>query len=231
MSEDLTYCVRGCTRTNANQEREPKFADVGLLCHSCLNRLEKWLTEIPERFALLPEFLTPTTDLESNPEAANPKRTNSPAPLRVAALDLLDDRLGRRWQATEPTQDRRGAIGTLLAIANEIRTSRGSARLTNSHVLTEADYIRHALDLLAHSPGIAEIHDELRILHRELGDAVGIYPPKPVGTCQIPDDNDAPCGGPLLPNAGGVSCPRCDNHWDHNTLRFLGRTLEEAETA
>lgn len=229
MSIDRTGCINGCTRKNASGNREASAAKHGHLCGGCFDRLNTWLAEIPERFALVPEFLTQGTKLEDNPGSSSVKRTVAAAPLRVAALDLLDTRKGRKWQGTEPTDDRRGAIGTLLAIANELRGLRGSPIKNDSHVLGEADYIRHSLDLLVQQESIFDTYKEIRTLHRELGDAVGVFPPRPVATCKVVDPNsDDPheCGGPLYPTkAGGIHCARCGETWDTVDLRRLGLML------
>jgi hypothetical protein len=222
------HCVRGCTRANTDGHIEPVPARRGQLCNACYNRLETWLREIPERYALLPEYLHPTADLDRNPEATTTKRTSPPVPIRLAALDLMDHRRGRKWQGTEPATDRRGALGTLLAIANEIRDGRNIGARTgeNAHVLGEADMIRANLDWLTEHDMVADAYREIHTLHRQLGDAIGEYPPRPVGTCKvIPDGETEPCGGPLLPNHAGVICPRCHSTWDHDRLRLLGLTL------
>lgn len=222
------HCINGCTRINADKVREPVPAWHGYLCRSCVDRMERWLLEIPDRFALVPQYLLPSADLDANPETKGTKRPVAPPPLRVAALDLLDTRLGRKWQGTEPTPDRRGALGTLLAIANEIRESRGSTRRHDSNVLHEADTIRGQLDWLTQQEWVVESYKEIRILHRELGDATGQYPAKPVGKCYvIADGAEDECGGPLLPSITGVNCPRCGTRWGHDELRRLGMALGE----
>jgi hypothetical protein len=232
VTTNLTYCIRGCTRTNSDGNREPVHASTGNLCRSCLGRLDKWLREIPDRYTEVPTYLEPTTDLDKNPESKTTKRTTAPVPVRLDALDLLDTRRIRRWQGLVPTEDRRGTLGTLLAIANELRSMRGIRPALNGVVWGEAEYIRLGIDRLACSDGIADTYEEVRILHRQLGDAIGDYPPKPIADCTI-DTEEGPCGGPILPNvAGGVYCPRCGTRWDINALRLLGLTLSvPGETA
>lgn len=229
MSTERTSCINGCTRKNASGNREAAPARHGHLCDGCYARLETWLREIPERFALVPEYLTQGAPIDPNPGSKATKRTNAPAPLRVAALDLLDTRRGRKWLGTEPSDDRRGAIGTLLAIANEIRVLRGSPIKNDSHVLGEADYIRLSLETLATQEWVFDAYKEIKTLYRELGDAVGIYPPRPVATCNVVDpntDDPHPCGGPLYPSkGGGVYCAKCSEHWDTTDLRRLGLML------
>jgi hypothetical protein len=221
------HCARGCSRINSDGNREPVLANNGRLCGTCVGKLEKWLTEIPERYALVPQFLLPSTDLDKSPESKATKRPNAPVPLRLAALDLLDTRLGRKWHGTEPTPDRRGTLGVLLAIANEIRESNGSTRRKTSTVVHEADTIRGQLTWLTQQEWITDAYDELRNLHRELGDAIGVYPPKPVGKCYVIAENETEeCGGPLLPNHSGVMCPKCGATWGHDELRRVGMALE-----
>jgi hypothetical protein len=185
------------------------------------------LTEIPERYALVPDYLLPSADLDANPESKATKRPTAPIPVRLGALDLLDTRLGRKWLGTEPTSDRRGTLGVLMAIANEIRTDRGSKARTDSTVIHESDTIRGQLDWLAAQEWVEDSYQELRTLHRELGDAVGVYPTKPVGICYLmPLEDLVECGGPLLPTHSGVRCLRCGAEWGHEKLRTLGMALE-----
>ena len=219
-------CTNGCTRFNADGNRENVHAWHGRLCRPCIDKLERWLLQIPERYALVPQYLLPSADLDANPESKATKRPVAPSPLRVAALDLLDTRLGRKWQGTEPAADRRGALGTLLAIANEIRVGRGSTPRANSSVLHEADTIRGQLDWLTQQEWVTESFQEIRILHRELGDATGQYPPKPVGTCYVLIE-DGECGGPLMPSVTGVNCPHCGTRWGQDELRRVGMALGE----
>lgn len=221
------HCANGCTRINSDGNREPILAKRGRLCGPCDSRLERWLTEIPERYALVPSYLLPSADLDANPETKATKRPTAPVPLRLGALDLLDTRLGRKWLGTEPTPDRRGALGVLLAIANEIRTSNGSKARGDSTVLHEADTIRGQLAWLNAQEWITDAYQEIRLLHRELGDAIGVYPPKPVGKCYVvPKDATEECGGPLLPTHSGVKCPQCGATWEHTELRRIGMALE-----
>jgi hypothetical protein len=185
MTSAITYCENGCTRV-VKGEREKVHAHTGRLCRGCIDKLEDWLIQIPERYAQLPEYLLPSADLDGNPESKATKRPVAPAPLRLAALDLLDTRRGRKWLGTEPTDDRRGALGTLLAIANEVRLSRGSEAQADGYVITEADTIRLGLSQLVGIEGISDIFKEIKALHRDLGAAVGQYPPRSVGKCYLP---------------------------------------------
>jgi hypothetical protein len=236
MSDDIRYCANNCTRITETG-RHPAHAHAGNLCASCINRLDRWLSEIPARYAEVPTYLEPGTSRDPDPDKRDSKRTSAPVPLRLDAVDLLDERRGRKWQGLVPTEERRGTLGTLLAIGNELRAMRGSHPKIDSTVIHEADYIRGGIERLALSDGIADIYTELRSLHRQLGDAIGDYPPKPIATCEVIDpnaDTDGPCGGPILPShGGGVYCPRCGTRYDVTELRRLGLVLgqKQQETA
>lgn len=225
---ELTYCIRGCTRRVPGNDDEPVIATNGQLCRPCANRFEKWLREIPEHYALLPQYVLPMTDRDANPDSKATKRTNAPAPLRVDVIDLLDERRGRKWLATEATNDRRGTLGTVHAIATYIRESRNTDTRLKPTVSRETDTIIRNLDWLLADPSLGDTYEEIRILHRQLSDAIGVYRQKPVGRCTV-DIDDKPCGGPLLPHDNGVNCIHCGAHWDQNLLRFLGRTIEAQE--
>lgn len=223
--DTITYCANGCTRINRAKQREPIHADRGNLCRTCYQRLDEWLDAIPERYARVADYLLPTADLDKNPETKATKRANAPAPIRLAALDLLDQRRGRKWRGLVPADDRRGALGTLHANANLIRTQRNMRPEPHPHVMGEADLLRAHLEWLAGVSHINEIHDEIRTLHRQLGDAIGEYPPKPIGQCDLIVD-DTECGGPIYPSHAGVRCIRCRATWGHATMQLLGLRLD-----
>lgn len=182
-------CANACTRINTDGQREPSRAETGQLCRSCIDRLDKWLEEIVQRYALLPEYLLPAADLDRNPESKATKQPTAPIPIRLAALDLLDERRTRKWLGTVPADERRGTLGTLMTIANKIRTRRNSTAATGSYVMTEADYLRASLEAFAELDTVIEDFRIVKRLHRELGEAIGQYPPRPVGRCTVVYDD------------------------------------------
>lgn len=200
------------------------------LCRRCENNLRDWLREIPERFALLPAFLEHGTT-DHNPDSKATKKAEAPPPMRLAIVDLLDRRLGRKWQGLDVTDDRRGAYGTLHAICANIKDARDLTGPIPNTVAGTCDYIARHMLWLAEQDWVNEPFNEVRILHREVSDGVGIFRPKPVGSCHlIPDDTETPCGGPLFANPyGGVRCARCQATWDAAKLRMLGLAQAEAQ--
>lgn len=223
MTTAIHYCL--IHKTHHNPE-PPKH-----ICTNCETTLKTWLEQIPTNYALLPRFKEHGTT-DRNPDAKTTKSAQAPTPLRLDIIDLLDERHGRKWLGTTPTNDRRGTLGTLLAIATEIAETRGLPGNIPNHVYGAADYIDKNTDWLTTQEWVTEPFHELRKLHRRISDAVGIYRPKPVGTCHlINDDTTTPCGGPLMANPyGGVKCLRCRATWDANHLRQLG-LAQAQETA
>lgn len=227
MSE-VRYCANGCTRLSAGERIPATTEPPSNLCNRCEENLKKWLTEIPDRYAKLEQFLDPDTTPNDNPDVKRGRQIHAPAPLRLEVLDLLDERRGRKWQGLAPTTDRRGTVGTLHAIATEIRDTRHLTKLVKRPTVRgEAALILKHMFWLAEQEWVADTHEELRTLHRLLGDAIGEHRPRAVGVCVV-DNGEGECGGPLLPSRlGGVHCPRCGSTWDIDELRRLGLLLTQ----
>lgn len=224
MSTELRYCAVHPTHHHPDAPAN--------LCHRCEDNLRTWIRDIPNHYALLPTFLEHGTT-DRNPDSKATKRAEAPAPMRLGIVDLLDTRLGRKWQGLDVTEDRRGVLGALLVICAEIKDGRDLTGDLPNTVTTACDYISRHMLWLVTQDWIGDTHHELRTLHRELSDAVGIYRPKPVGKCHnVPDDSDQPCDGPLLANTyGGVRCARCQATWDAAHLRQLGLAQAAAQEA
>lgn len=129
---DQQPCGNGCT-TGHGPARTPVLCDgQARLCPACLERLDTWLRQIPETYALLPYVVEHGT-VSTNPEMATTKRPDPPAPLRLEVMDLLDSRRG--WQydpvAGHPmlSDNRRGVFGVILEPAARVRLERGLDRL------------------------------------------------------------------------------------------------------
>lgn len=230
---EIVYCANGCQRTYEGQHIPITTTPPSQLCNHCEDNLRRYLTEIPDRYTQLALFIDPDTQPNDNPDTKKTRRQiHSPAPLRIEIVDLMDERRGRKWQGTQPTTDRRGTLGTLHAIAQEIRETRNLPKLTTRPTVAgEAALALKHLFWLAEQEWIPDTYDELRTLHRQLGDAIGEHRPRPVGTCVVANE-DGECGGPLLPSRlGGVHCPRCQSTWDIDDLHRLGLTLGQEQPA
>jgi hypothetical protein len=225
MSE-LIYCANGCTRNHEGTRIPVTTQPPSLLCVRCEDNLRAWLKEIPERYALLPTFIDHGTT-PKDPDHVVTRQTEAPAPMRLEIVDLLDTRRGRKWSGIAPALDRRGTLGTLHAHAQRIRDEKALASQPHPTVTTETQLIQRWLLWLTEQDWVTEPYRELRMLHRQLGDAIGEHRPRPVGTCVV-DYGEGECGGPLLPSRlGGVHCPRCDATWDIDELRRLGLILTQ----
>lgn len=220
----VLYCVIGCTRRGREGNKLPVTTEPpSLLCTHCEDRLHRWLQQIPDHYALLPSVVEHGS-IEPNPGSKSTKAAVAPAPLRLEVLDLLDARLGRRWNGTVPAyRDRRGIVGTLQAhcdrLVEERRLDVGTVTVAGACALLD----RHRL-WLAEQPWVEHLYAEIKTVHRSLADAVGDYRRPSVGRCHVvPEDAENPCGGGLYASPyGGVRCGRCGTTWDAGHLRQLG---------
>lgn len=221
--KELTYCANACTTRHGDDWHPVTTEPPSRLCGRCEERLHQWLRQIPDKYALLPTFIEHGAT-EKNPESKATKSATAPAPMRLDIIDLLDTRLGRRWNGTEPAHDRRGTIGTLRVHVERLIEERPLTQTWDDTSVSEACALldRHRL-WLAEQTWVDLLYEDLRIIHRELSDAVGEYRRPPVGRCHLTDDEDTPCGGPLFANDyGGVRCARCAATWEADKLRLLG---------
>lgn len=229
MSEEIIYCANGCRKDGHATQTTPPDR----ICRNCDNQLHRWLADIPNNYALLPRFIEHGTT-ERNPDSVATKAAQAPAPMRLEIIDLLDTRLGRIWNGTAPASDRRGTIGTLTAHVNHLADGRHLTNIPTQLTVTDACRLlqRHRIWLIQQD-WITELFAEIKLLNRQLADAVGDYRRPPVGHCHvIHDDPNKPCGGPLFANPfGGVRCAKCQATWDANHLRLLGIAQAEAQQA
>jgi hypothetical protein len=222
-----------------------------LLCPRCLDRLEHWLRDIPDSYALLPVVQEHGT-VPGNPESAKTKQPDAPAPMRLEVTDLLD------------TRDGRGALGVVHAWAQLIRDERrlparrchcDHARPTHGQgrghdkghctaagcgcrTYTPGPYYVHAetrlilahLDWCGQQEFAGDLYRELKDLTRQMSDTIGDYRARPVGKCAAWIDRPgAPlqvlCGGALVMDRDkqGVVCLGCGKEYAADAgLRELG---------
>lgn len=228
---EINYCQVGCK--NGPDRRQTEGASK--LCQRCEDNLHHWLTKIPELYTLLPGYLTPGS-IEKNPDSKATKRAQVGSPVRLEVIDLLDTRLGRKWNGTAAAHDRRGVAGTLQVHVDRLREERNLTSHHDDTSITRACALldRHRL-WIAEQDWVTYLHDDLKQTHRELSDATGNYRRPPIGRCHLtPEDSDTACAGPLFANTyGGVHCARCSATWDAAELRLLGlaQAQKQQETA
>lgn len=233
MTTAITYCANGCTRNTSSGDHIRVQTDPpSQICRKCEDNLHDWLTAIPDLYANLPLLIEPGT-VEKNPDAKTTKKAEAAAPMRLDVIDLLDTRLGRKWNGTAPAHLRRGILGDLDVLADHILEAR---QITNPFTGTPtvaqlcAFLDRHRL-WAAEQDDIKQLHDDIKRIHRVLSDANGEYRRPPVGHCHIETDAGR-CGGPLFANTyGGVRCAKCAATWDADHLRQLGLAQAEAQEA
>lgn len=230
MSE-IRYCGNGCTRRDGDR-RDPIQLSPDTrsrICGRCENDLDTWLDHIADNYGRLPGFILHGTT-ERNPDSKTTKRAEAAAPMRLEVIDLLDERLGRKWQGLTPTTDRRGVVGTLQAHAEAVQDGRNLTADLPATVTGYVAFLRRHLLWIAEQDWVTDFTTEIKALHRSVSEAAGIYRRPPVGHCHVATDDDgAVCGGPLFAsNYGGVHCARCSATWDADHLRQLGLAQAQA---
>lgn len=226
----VRYCLNGCSVRSGEQRIRAQVDPPARICRSCEANLEKWLKEIPDHYALLPTFALPGS-AEKNPDSGTTKAAFVNPPVRLEVIDLLDTRVGRKWNGTAPAHDRRGAVGTLVALVEQVVDARSLTPPKDVTVSSACTLLQKHRLWLAEQEWVGDVYTELKQLHRELANAVGIFRRPPVGHCHlIPENAETACGGPLYPNDyGGVRCSRCGNIWNVNELRILGMAQSSPE--
>lgn len=229
----LRYCTNGCTRKTGDEKIRVQLDpdNPSRICGRCESNLATWLRDIPTNYTLLPTFLEHGTT-ERNPDSKATKRSEVAAPMRLDVIDLLDERLGRKWHGTHVTEDRRGVIGILHAHVERVRDERNLTATIVGSVTTYAAFLhRHQL-WLVEQDWISDLYNEIKALNKAVEEATGKYRRPPVGKCHIEDDDGKPCAGPLFASDyGGVHCARCSETWDSGHLRQLGLAQAEQGTA
>lgn len=221
----IRYCANGCTRRDGERRNRVQLPtdNPATICGRCVANLNTWLTGIADNYGKLGRFIQHGTT-EGNPESKATKRSEAAAPMRLEVIDLLDERLGRKWQGLAPTSDRRGVIGALQAPAEQVTDERNLTGALPTTVGGLTAFLRRHLNWITEQPWVPDFYDEMKRLDRAISDAIGDYKRPPVGKCHVPaDDAGTPCGGPLFASTyGGVHCARCHATWDAAHLRQLG---------
>lgn len=229
MSVDrIIYCANTCTRDDA----PVTTTAPSQLCDHCEENLHRWLNNITNTWAMLPMFVSHGT-IERNPDSKATKSAVAQAPMRLEIIDLLDTRLGRKWNGTAAAKDRRGVAGNIQAHVERLMEERPLTTLKHDHRDVEAAcqlLDRHRL-WLAEQDWISYLYEDIRVINLQLSNAIGDYKRPAVGTCHVvPENANKACGGPLYANkAGGVRCARCQATWDASHLRQLGLAQAAAQ--
>lgn len=123
-------CLNGC-QAGSGDARGPVLCQPGhYLCsegkHSCTAKLDRWLRDIPDLYGLL-LWVKDRGTVPGNPENAQTKQPDAPAPMRLEVEDLLDARPGLQYDDDGTpivSENLRGALGLLHDWARLIRDER-----------------------------------------------------------------------------------------------------------
>lgn len=250
-AEPTTDCLNGC-QAGSGQERQPVQTEgPSLICPDCLKKLARWLRQISERYALLPRVLDHGS-VPADPGTKATKRPDPPAPMRLEVVDQLDTRDGRgvlglvhAW--AQMVRDERRmpdcctcghmALGHVAATAKKPAYCSAKActcttyRPVQATVVGECNLLIANLPWIVAQPWVGDLFEELRVLHRQLGDVVGERRRQPIaggksGAGCVAEVDGAVCGGPLFQKGHGadteVRCARCGDTTTVERLQELG---------
>jgi hypothetical protein len=182
----------------------PALTD-SLACDPCVKELDQLLKGLDEQLPRLRAFVQLGATSPDDGVRAG-RRADSPAPLRIDVLSLLDPRNDRspgkilaKW----------GAIFGTPATPTGLRGALGR--------IVEHDQLR------AFTRDLRALADEVRRAVGEQGPAV-----RRVATCRrdLPtDDGTRECGGPITaaPDGDIAQCTRCGDKWPRDRWQLLGR--------
>lgn len=244
-------CLNGCSR-GAGDAREQVLCEPGTqMCRSCTDRLDTWLRQIPDNYALLPHVVDHGS-VPADPGTKHTKRPDPPAPMRLDVVDLLDVRPGfgvlgvvHSWAELvreERRQPQRCVCGHMAlghpqqGHCTATRCTCAGYRPAVHSVSGECGVLVANLPWAVQQDWIGDLYAEVKQLHRTLADTVGEYRRKPVGKCaafvnvaigQIndPATTQVLCGGALVMETEGtaVRCLSCGTRHEANQgLRELG---------
>lgn len=239
-------CLNGCHIGHGPDRTPVETEGDARICPRCVTHLARWLRTIPDAFRYL-LWVKDHGTVPGDPDAAQVKALDAPAPLRLEILDLLDVRPGR------------GALGIVHGWAELVRDQRQLSLLCDcghaavlhrwspplvsmcrancdcvtwrvwATVAGECAFIGQHLAWVTEQDWVADLYAELKPLSRQLSDAVGDYRPVPIGMClaMVPAPGlvtNVICGGPLYRDdeGHGVHCTRCLDSTSVETLHRLG---------
>jgi len=247
VTDDLTYCVRGCVSPcgcSACEECDqpihaPKHreADTGLLCKEDVGRLRGWLEDIPDLYATLP--LLPEVTEESQHRGKAPKPAGSASPIRLDVVALQDPRTAASERSINPATGERDPWDGSVYIPQEVGTwallLAEEHRISSSvRTLTEATgLLLRWFEELCASPWVDECYDALRDVNRLLQRAHRVERPSPLGRCLNVYERGGKmiaCQAMLYGNGTAkVRCKSCGARYDGTGLLLVKRQAKADE--
>lgn len=195
-------------------------ATVGHCCAGCVDRQKGWLTEIVELYATLEHVIDPASIPDDTAEHKRPKKQPvSPAPLRLAAWAMLNDR--DRLMAFTLDEQGHGVpayLGSTLPDVPAVLEGWASWAVESGADATSDDLgsvtsatiqLSAAAEHVARQPWIDEYDAELGWMRRTLRATHGITDPQALGRCITVTDGKE-CHGHVWPSTDTDPRPKCD---------------------
>lgn len=251
MTEEITYCIRGCVRPCDCTECAAKDVPVhppiqreardGLLCSRCADRIREWLREIPELYATLDVAAKRQAEDTGVGKGKDQKLSGSPALARLDIVTLQDPRTSatskpdRTTGVMEPWDGSMyipGEIGTWAILLAEEQHIRGRF----DTLVESAGLLLRWMDRLCASLWVDECYDALRDVMRLLRAAHGEQRVRPVGKCINVYERDGEmvaCEAVLYAPAEGVKirCRSCGTRYDGQRMLLVKRQAKADQEA
>lgn len=213
------------------------WATIGLVCGGCVLRHVTALAEVVELFATLDQVLDPTSIPDDTAEHAHvKKKPASPAPMRLEAWAMLNDRARMGVVTRENGVTTAAYLGSALpdvpvvlaGWADHLWELLGYTGQAPTTVSGAAAVLTVNAETIARSPLVDDYDAELKWLRQALRAAHAITDQRPLGDC-ITVDHGADCGGQVWEDRDGGKprCDRCKRRYgtlDLVRVKAMGRT-------
>ncbi len=228
MTEDLTWCVRGCSRpcrcdeylvTGTCDHELRIVADVGYLCGRCSERLEQAVHEIPDLWTALPGLYDTGHSDQFAEKVTHGKVTGSPARIRHDAMVLGATAFDRKGSTAAYEGD--GVMPVMPTIAGWVDIIEEDLGLKpqGDSLTAWCSLLRTWHKRICSQPWVDKYWRDLIAVHRALRHATGSG--APIGRCwgRVKNRADGGCGRMLYappPGVETVTCPndRCGRTYD-----------------
>jgi hypothetical protein len=212
--------VTACVLDHGDQRGEA--VDGLLLCQRHLRQLTDDCTEIGLLIVDSQRITDGGAPADNSPRTRKLKRADPPAPGDITLIAMYDERTSATrlpgttknpdGDQSQPLSNVLHTVGSWLLLIAEERPL--TADLPRS-VLAQLDLIKRHGDWCAAQSWVDDLLRELREVRQGLRSVLNDRTHTRIGTCDLPTEDERPCGGALLVENGSsvIRCGRCKAEW------------------